>query len=359
MDTAAYDRMFSAQCAKRPRLEAQDLAKALYQELNGPGHFAADAESALAYIREEARGIPDGDGQEPVEELGGRYARVHLSALRSTGITDGMLARMFTLSASEGPRGAKGEAEEAALLLERGLAEGKWRVEGDDPAGWVRRWRESGCPAVHHSQAFRDAYRPAYRVVSARFARLVPLLGELARIERENGGFLAAIEGGSASGKTTLAKDLARITGDTAVVHMDDFFLQPHQRTPQRYAEPGGNVDRERFWDEVLRPLREGRDVTYRKFDCSKMELGEEVRAGRPKRCVVEGAYSTHPAFGDPYDLTVFLDVPLETRLERIRARNGEEGLKMFREKWIPLEDRYFEAFSVRDRCGTVLADLP
>ena len=32
---------------------------------------------------------------------------------------------------------------------------------------------------------------------------------------------------------------------------MDDFYLQEYQRTQERYNEPGGNVDRERFKKEV------------------------------------------------------------------------------------------------------------
>ncbi len=50
---------------------------------------------------------------------------------------------------------------------------------------------------------------------------------------------LLAIDGGSASGKTTLAALLAQRYG-CPVFHMDDFFLRPEQRTPQRLAEPGG-----------------------------------------------------------------------------------------------------------------------
>ena len=36
---------------------------------------------------------------------------------------------------------------------------------------------------------------------------------------------------------------------------MDDFFLRPEQRTEERLKEVGGNVDRERFLEEVARPL--------------------------------------------------------------------------------------------------------
>ena len=50
-------------------------------------------------------------------------------------------------------------------------------------------------------------------------------------------------------------------------------FLQPIQRTPQRMAEPGGNLDRERLIAEVLEPLRAGQQGSYRLFDCRTMAL--------------------------------------------------------------------------------------
>ena len=66
---------------------------------------------------------------------------------------------------------------------------------------------------------------------------------------------------------------------------MDDFFLRPEQRTPERYAEPGGNVDRERFLAEVLIPLRAGETVQYRRFDCSTFTVlpPKPIAAGRLK----------------------------------------------------------------------------
>ena len=57
---------------------------------------------------------------------------------------------------------------------------------------------------------------------------------------------IVAIDGKCTSGKTTLASQLAEIY-DCNVFHMDDFFLRPEQRTPERFAEVGGNVDYERF----------------------------------------------------------------------------------------------------------------
>ena len=90
-----------------------------------------------------------------------------------------------------------------------------------------------------------------------------------------DGGFhIVAIDRGSASGKTSLAAEIAE-SFECNVFHMDDFFLRPEQRTEERYAKAGGNVDRERFEEEVLVPLTEGRDVAYRKFSCKTFSLGE------------------------------------------------------------------------------------
>ena len=97
--------------------------------------------------------------------------------------------------------------------------------------------------------------------------RFAPLFAELDRRLAGEAPVRLAIEGGSASGKTTLGKILAE-RYDCTVFHMDDFFLRPEQRTSERLHQPGGNVDYERFLTEVLRPLHDGQAVTYRPYDC-------------------------------------------------------------------------------------------
>ena len=159
---------------------------------------------------------------------------------------------------------------------------------------------------------------------------------------------IAAIDGRCASGKTTAAKLLQEQYGWT-VVHADDFFLRPEQRTPERYAEPGGNLDRERLKEEVLIPLREGKPVNYRRFDCSRMELGETVSVPVTDMVIVEGSYSLHPELRDLYDLKIFFDVSSDEQLRRIEARSGREKLQAFIDRWIPLEEKYFSGCSVSE----------
>lgn len=162
-----------------------------------------------------------------------------------------------------------------------------------------------------------------------------------------------AIDGRCASGKTTLTARLKEEL-DCNVIHMDHFFLQPRQRTEARLKEPGGNVDYERFLEEVVHPFLEGKPFSYRVFDCKSMTFVSEIPVDPGRLTVVEGAYCCHPALWDFYDFRVFLTVDAEEQLRRIRCRNGEKALTTFRDLWIPLEEQYFKEYDIEKRCDYV-----
>lgn len=170
----------------------------------------------------------------------------------------------------------------------------------------------------------------------------------------QNNKLIMAIDGSSAAGKSTLAAVLAERYG-ALVFHADDFFLRPEQRTAERLAEAGGNMDRERLKAEVLESLSKGERVTYRAFDCRTMSLKEPVSVEPGRLNVVEGAYSMHPELENYYGLSVFLDIDPEVQRQRILKRN-EERAEMFFSRWIPMEMRYFKELNVKDRCQIVIS---
>ena len=153
---------------------------------------------------------------------------------------------------------------------------------------------------------------------------------------------IVGIDGKCTSGKTTLATKLAEIY-DCNVFHMDDFFLRPEQRTPERFAEVGGNVEYERFKEEILIPLQDGKQFSYRPFDCSTFTLANPVTVIPKQLNIIEGTYSHHPYFGNLYDLKVMLTVTPELQRERILQRPAFLHQRFF-EQWIPMENRYFES---------------
>ena len=64
-------------------------------------------------------------------------------------------------------------------------------------------------------------------------------------------GEFIGVMGASGSGKTTLGEALAKRL-HASLIHMDDFYLRMEQRTEARFQEPGGNVDYERFFTDVI-----------------------------------------------------------------------------------------------------------
>lgn len=161
---------------------------------------------------------------------------------------------------------------------------------------------------------------------------------------------IIAIDGKCASGKTTLAYYL-RSLYDCNLFHMDDFFLQDSQRTPQRLAQVGGNVDYERFQIEVLEPVKKRQDVIYTPFSCMERQMKASTKITFKRLNIIEGSYSMHPYFKDSYDLRIFMNIEETQQIENIRKRNGEEKLVRFKEEWIPKENAYFEKYEIGRAC--------
>lgn len=161
---------------------------------------------------------------------------------------------------------------------------------------------------------------------------------------------LIAVDGRCASGKTTLAALLCEKTGCT-VIHADSFFPRPEQRTKERLTAPGGNIDYERLKSEVMLPISRGERFSYRRLDCKTMDFAEELFVENDKPIIIEGSYSCHPELWAHYDLRIFLTTDYETQLKRIERRNGASRVPDFRDKWIPLEEKYFDAFRIAERC--------
>lgn len=164
--------------------------------------------------------------------------------------------------------------------------------------------------------------------------------------------FLVGIDGMSASGKTTLGYLLHEQFPNSNLFHMDDYFLQSHQRTVKRLSEVGGNVDYERFMNEVVLHINDREGLSFRKFNCKTQTLGPVTYVPWKPLVIIEGAYSQHPYFGNIYDLRIFCEISEEEQRERILKRNGVESMKRFEHEWIPKEHAYFEFYNIKKKSG-------
>lgn len=179
---------------------------------------------------------------------------------------------------------------------------------------------------------------------------------------QEKSSLVVAIDGNCGSGKTTLAKSLAA-QFDCNVIGMDDFFLPFPLRTEERLREPGGNVHYERFLEEVIKPIQQNKivtgspenkkvTITYRHFQCSLGTYDRVITLPWKPLTIIEGSYCMRPEFRSAYDYSIFLSCSKEEQERRILTRDGEAALQNFREKWIPMENRYFELLKVPEACS-------
>ena len=334
-----------------PDMQAEDIFKFIFHSAFGCEHLVSNESAALEYIKREYAATLERK-QPRVEQLDGEYVRLHLSCL-GDGLSPETLARIFCFSAKKEENGEEKLREKLGVATEL-VREGIIRLDREDFEKRLDEWREAGYPALHHSDLFRAEYRPAYRVISDRYVAFLPLFERIDSLLNERERVVVALEGGSASGKSTLAEMLSEIY-DCNLFHMDDFFLRPEQRTPERLSEIGGNIDRERFEEEVALPLCREERVCFRRFDCGTQTLGEPIEIAPKPLTVVEGVYSTHPYFSQYYDLSLFLDIDPELQKKRIEIRNTPSFAKRFFEEWIPLEERYFEGADVKARADMII----
>lgn len=350
------------QAAAHPSMEPQDVFKLIFQAAFGAEHLLMDKAAAYAYLEKEYEAVSA--EQEPLyEQIQANRYRVNLRAWKMREMPIQWLFRMFVSSVE---RHAKCNEESKQDFRQENftqyietakdaLKEGAFAFSYEEFLQYTEEYEKAGPRAVHHSEGYRAAERPAYRLVNGEYVRLIPILEAIADCKRKHAKdaekpnqVIIAIDGRCASGKSTMAHMLSEITG-AGVVHMDDFYLPMELRTKERLAQPGGNVHYERFQEEVLTHLKAGNTFAYRRFDCSRMQLGEYRKVENVSICVVEGAYSCHPVFGEYADVRVFSHVEPTEQLRRIKERDGEAVLSMFKERWIPMEEKYFAAYHIMD----------
>ena len=203
-----FSEVLRAHAARYPEMREGDFLKLCYQHALGCGHLVKDEAEAVRRIRAERAPGEEGVSFEPI---GNGLVRMHLKGMDAR-FSDEIAARMFMYTAETFHPAP--DALESALQT---LAE---TFPTDAMRAAIAAYRAEGCPMVSHTEAYRRAYAPAYRVVSERFARYAALFEAAARLPE---GAIFALDGMCASGKTSLSNALGFVFR-APVFHMDDFF---------------------------------------------------------------------------------------------------------------------------------------
>ena len=309
-------RILTDHAGRYPLMEPCDAVKLIFQNEFGGEHLICEPEATLAWLRAERAATREAPAVDPIEDIGNGMARVALSALELSEDSLRALNRDFVFSAQTHVGRRKtflSKLDVLRMLTEQGL----FSFDSQELEEYLERYISKGCCPASHSPAYRAVYHPAYRVVK-RSSSLVVLYWELQRLQARRERAIVAVDGRCASGKSTLAARIADRL-EIPVVHMDHFFLRPPQRTRERLAKPGENIDHERFLNEVLVPLEAGMEAAYRPYSCRTASMGALITVKPSPMVLVEGSYSCHPALWEHYDCRVFLSVGLRSSSGALR----------------------------------------
>lgn len=156
--------ILAVHAARYPLMQPQDAMKLLYQNEFGGGHLIRDREASLARLREEAAQVKHDPAAELLEDIGGGLVRLHLAAWEEAVYPLETLNRDFAESA-ERHRGSLPSFLGKLELLRVMTAEGIFGFSSDALEAYLADYAARGYPMVSHSQVFREAYAPAYRVL--------------------------------------------------------------------------------------------------------------------------------------------------------------------------------------------------
>lgn len=147
-----------------PLMEPTDAVKLIYQNEFGGGHLIRDEQAVRDYLRREYEQIEKSPALPRQESIGNGLVRIHLAALQETELEG--LAEDFIRSAAS-HRGTQARFLEKLEVLRKLTANGLFAFDSAALDAYLDGYARAGYPMVSHSQSYKAAYRPAYRIVSS------------------------------------------------------------------------------------------------------------------------------------------------------------------------------------------------
>lgn len=157
--------------------------------------------------------------------------------------------------------------------------------------------------------------------------------------------FTLAIDGPSASGKSTLARRISKSIKKSSIIHVDDFYETSTQRKNQITNKTlhGIEFDLERLKQQVFDPIAFRKSANYQIYNWTADRL-TDMRIIQPVGLIiVEGIYSLRQDLQNYYDFKIWLEVPKELCEERVleRDRVGIGNYHNWKNDYRPAEEQY------------------
>ena len=184
-----------------------------------------------------------------------------------------------------------------------------------------------------------------------------------------------AIDGVDGSGKTVFADDLAdhlkRTKRQIIRASIDKFHNAKQVRYQKgEYSPEGyyfGSFDNRALIDNLLEPLGSNGPMEYRKgiFDymSDKESDSSPEKAQKDSILIFDGIFLFRPELFSFWDLKIFLDVPFEITLERVRKRTKDKKYlgtdsnitDKYEKRYIPGQKLYFKNANPKEKADIAI----
>jgi peroxiredoxin len=160
-----------------PMSQLRDIYKSCFQDVYGPGHIIADTAHANKYLLSElaqmngkaesySKSSSPKDYYEPVG-INGNFYRVNLNIILNNGISYDRFFNAFVRSTNGVKPMPVAQWAKKWALIESEVRKMKLNLPNfSSDSAAIARLLQQGKYAFDHSQAYRDAYNPHYRIVS-------------------------------------------------------------------------------------------------------------------------------------------------------------------------------------------------
>ena len=154
-----------AHAKQYPLMQPRDAVTLIYQNEFGGGHLIRDEQACLNYLRREYADLEKDPTVPLYEDIGNGIVRVNLAAVKPEDLEK--LGRDFICSAAEHTGTTDSFLKKLDILCQL-AEEGIFSFTMQELKIYFSEYIQSGCPMVSHSEQYRQAYQPAYRIIKSR-----------------------------------------------------------------------------------------------------------------------------------------------------------------------------------------------
>ena len=147
-----------------PLMEPTDAVKLLYQNEFGVGHLITNTQQFADRLSKEMETAAPLPGIPLMEPIGNGMVRVMLNSVESQNLDRDQLLSACLKTAAE-HHGSMDSFLHKLDELRRACQNGMFAFSPDELEHYLADYVQQGCPPVSHSEVYREAYHPAYRVI--------------------------------------------------------------------------------------------------------------------------------------------------------------------------------------------------